>query len=301
MSQPSARFFCVTERGVPIETGGLLRLACRDRRIAFEEIRPDRFNFSTATPLLPGDLLFRSGCSFAAMRTEQFLFAPGVATFYRDDEDIFFDPANPYLLFDRAQLPLPQHFFCSTRDRTILRSYVDRLGGFPLVAKVEGGSLGVGVMRVDSYPALFSLVDYLVDAGRCPMLMSYIADTLHWRVIVVGDRAVAAYSNPTEPDDFRSLPSTSRADYLATVPDDLATLAVRSLQTIRREFGGVDILRTRDGKVFLLEANFPCYFAQAQAVADIDIAGCMIDRLLAKAESAATRASQDVNRRSENS
>ena len=45
---------------------------------------------------------------------------------------------------------------------------------------------------------------------------------------------------------------------------------------------GVDILETADGKLYLLEANFPCYFAQAQVAVGVDIAVMMLDYLLQK-------------------
>ena len=39
-----------------------------------------------------------------------------------------------------------------------------------LVMKVEGGSNGVGVVRVDSYAVLFALMDYFEGQGCQPLL-----------------------------------------------------------------------------------------------------------------------------------
>jgi glutathione synthase/RimK-type ligase-like ATP-grasp enzyme len=51
---------------------------------------------------------------------------------------------------------------------------------------------------------------------------------------------------------------------------ELSKIAVSAVRLTRREFGGVDILEEARGRLFLLEANFPCYYPQAQLVTDAD-------------------------------
>jgi glutathione synthase/RimK-type ligase-like ATP-grasp enzyme len=108
------------------------------------------------------------------------------------------------LLHERAGLPAPATIPCSTTRRGLLRSYVERLGGFPVVLKVAGGSGGLGVMRADSFPALFSLVDFLRSKGYNPLLTAYVPDAVHWRLVVVGSRVAAAYKNVNDTDAFRT-------------------------------------------------------------------------------------------------
>jgi len=50
-------------------------------------------------------------------------------------------------------------------------------------------------MRVDSFAALFSLVDYILVQGVNPLLASYIEGAIHWRLTVVGTDVVAGYRN----------------------------------------------------------------------------------------------------------
>ncbi len=275
------RFICIDD-GVPPETPNLLRSACQVRDVPFQSVDPRTFEFREESRLGSGDILFRPAVSVLAQRVEQFLYGPGTATFYADPDDVYFATTNPVLLHERVGLPLPRNFPCHTKDRTVLRSYVERLGGLPVVVKVMGGSRGIGVMTATTLPALFSLVDYLFNLGVTPYLMAYVGDAVHWRVVVVGDRAVAAYRNTTDEDDFRTYAGSSLADYFAEVRPDLAALSVRAVQGIRRETGGVDLLEHPSGRLYLLEANFPCYFPQAQLVAGIDIAGMMVDHLIAK-------------------
>lgn len=266
---------CVDD-GVPSETIEALHRAATLREVGFEHVDARRFDYTTATPLEPGALLYRPAVSAGAMRVEQFLLAPDVVTFYRTPDAHCFHPPSPTLLFAQRGLPVPRTVPAARPDRTLLRRSVDWLGGLPLVLKMPGGEGGVGVMRVDSLPSLFSVVDYLHSLGCAPALMPFIADAVHWRVIVVGDDAIAAYSNPIETDDFRSLAGAGAAAGTARVAPELAALAVAASQAVRTYFAGVDILEHTSGRLYLLEANFPCYFAQAQACTGVDVAGAMV-------------------------
>jgi glutathione synthase/RimK-type ligase-like ATP-grasp enzyme len=275
-------FHCVIDRGVPKLTTGLLRAACDARGVVYTDVDARSFDFADDRQLARGDLLYRAATSVAAVRVEQFLHADGVASFHPDRDAAYFDTSAVPLIFQRAGLVTPRTIPCVPLARPALRRLVARLGGLPIVVKVPGGEGGVGVLRLDTMPALASVLDLLHTQGRTPLLSSWIPDATHWRVVVVGARAVAAYRNVTRDDDFRSCVTRDPADYFADVRPALAEPAIRAVQVVRREFGGVDLLEHPGGRCYLLEVNSPCYFAQAQDVAGIDIAGAMLDHLLAK-------------------
>ncbi len=278
---PRASLHCVTDASVPASSCELLRAACSARDLEFTRIDANRFRFADPPELPPLAMMYRPAVALAAIRCEQFLMRPDVATFYRDPDALHFDgPAAP-LCFQRAGLSVPRSVPLHTTDRDTLRHAVHHLGGLPVVLKT-GGEGGVGVMRADSWPALFSLVDYLYSQGAAPWLQTHVPDAEHWRVVVVGDHAVAGYRNDLLPDDFRSHPSDQLAAY--TLPEPAAlNLALAAVRVTRREFGGVDLLRHPSGRWYLLEVNMPCYYPHAQEVAGVDIAGAMLDHLHAKA------------------
>jgi hypothetical protein len=275
------RFVCVSDAGVPSTTTDLLAAACRERSVEYVAVHASAFGFDPAERAQPGDLLYRPSVTSAAMLVEQYLHGPGVATFYADD-DPFITVDNPVLRFERAGLPVPRSHRCGATTRDVVLAQVDDVGGFPVVVKVSGYEGGVGVIVVETARSLFSLLDYLWAQRIHPLLTSFIDDATHWRVVVVGDRAVAAYRNTTEVDDFRTFAEDDAALYTDHVDPVLAQLAVGAAKAIGRETAGVDILGHPSGRLYLLEANFPCYFAQAQTVAAIDIAGAMLDHLMAK-------------------
>jgi hypothetical protein len=274
--------YCVTDVTVPETTTELLAAACAAREVLYVPVDVGAYDPTEEIELLAGDMLYRPAVAYSAARIEQALFAEDVATFYADGDALFFDGAAAPLLFSRLGLPIPRTVSLLRNDRAQVRRAVEQVGGLPVVVKVPGGEGGVGVMLLESWPALLSVLDQLFAAGRAPQIMTYVAGAVHWRVVVVGARAVAAYRNHVHADDFRSGPSSDAADYEVPSPSPLTELAIAATRAIRREFAGVDVLVHPSGRMYLLEANFPCYFPQAQLTGGIDVAGAMVEHLLEK-------------------
>jgi hypothetical protein len=276
------RFYCINDH-VPEETIAGLRAAAQARGIEMVEIHAPDFEYLPEQRAQVGDLLYRPSVSMASTHVEQFMLHDGVASFYTHPDGAITYISEPLQAFARAGLSVPRHVHCHSSERALLKQWVERLGGLPVVVKFSGFSGGTGVLRADSLASLFSLVDFALATGRTPLLMSFVDQAEHWRVVVVGDRAVAAYLNPQDSDDFRSHGSDDPQDCTDQVAPDLAALAVAAVHSLGLEFGGVDILRHPSGRLYLLEANFPCFHAHAETLAGIDVSGAMLDHLIAKA------------------
>lgn len=276
-------FACVNDRVTSL-TLDPLREACEARGIEYRQFDALEFDYDPAHQLARGDMMYRAGASATALRVEQFLYAPGVATFYAGNDDRpFFVHTNQSLHFERAGLPVPLTVYCAGRDRSRLNAWVKRLGGFPILAKM-GGQAGIGVVLVESAAALYSFVDFALEIGRQPALSAYIRDAVLWRVVIVGSKPVVAYTCSPEPGDFRAIaPLEADAEtYTTEPPAAIAELAAAAVRVTGLEFGGVDILKRADG-CYVLESNFPCFFALAQIRVGIDVAGPMLDYLVRKA------------------
>ncbi len=280
--QASPKFYCIDD-GVPRETLHYLNRACEQRGVSFLHVQSGELDHTALPQLETGAMMYRPGTSMRSAVAEQLLYHPGVATFYTDPEGPWRVWSDPEQAFMRAGLPTPRMILSIARDRTRLRRYVEHLGGFPVVLKALGNSLGIGVMRLDSYESLFSVVDY-IEGRADAVLMSYIAPATHWRVIVVGERAVASYRNVQDEDDFRTHVGPDKEDFLCEPPSPICTLAVRAVASQRLEFGGVDILEHESGRAYLLESNFPCYYVHPQEEAGVDVAGAMLEHLMSKAQ-----------------
>lgn len=276
------RFVCVND-AAPLPTIESLAAACRARAIEFLDVDARSFDYAPERQLQAGDLMYRPAVSQAAMRVEQFLWRQGVVTFHAHPDGVFFAPHTPPLCFERVGLPIPRTVYCSTTNRKRIEQYVARVGGFPLIVKMLGLANGIGVMRVDSFPALFSLLDYELRQGANPLLVQYIPDAINWRLIVLGEQVIASYCKSPIVNDFRAQVTGKPAEFASAPNLSIQHIAARAAQALHVEFAGVDILEQADGKLFLLEANFPCYYFHAQEYGGIDIASMMLDYLAAKA------------------
>ena len=78
-------------------------------------------------------------------------------------------------------------------------------------------------------------------------------------------------------------PADNAEDYGLTAPAEMQALAVAASRVAGSEFVGVDVIEhLPTGRLYLLEANFPCYFPQAEEFGLADVSGAMLDHLIAK-------------------
>ncbi|MRG97071.1 2OG-Fe(II) oxygenase [Polyangium spumosum] len=282
-AHPSRRFVCVTD-GAPEATTRVLAEACAARGVSYEEVHAAHFDFTTVEPLSPGTLLFRPSVSLSAIRVEQALWGPGVVTFHREPDGVFRDIGPDYAVLERRGISVPRWIWGNTTNRALLRRYVEDLGGLPIVMKFAGGSGGVGVLRIDSLAGLFSTMDHALASGRMPVLSAYVPDATHFRCVVVGDRVAGYWRNRRDEDDFRTHASDDPADYTTPPAPEILASAVAATAAMDVELGGVDVLEHPSGRHYVLEVNFPCYFARARLVGGQDVGGAMIEWLVQKAE-----------------
>jgi len=280
------KFYCIAyPSNQPITE--LLKSACQARDIEYVEVNPAEYNY--ANPVLPaaGDILYRASPGQsgerAAIILERFMMHDQVATLYQEfTRSLVGAYSNSYIFHQKAGLPIPKTINHLTRDRAQLKQYVEHLGGFPIVLKVLGGSHGVGVIQVDSLPALYSLIDYLPLASGNIIMRQFIKTNSHARLIVLGDKVIDSIKYNAPADDFRTNTGDSPAVEPYDYPADIKKLAAQSVKVLGVEFGGVDIMINDQDHPFITEVNFPCNFARSQHATGTNIAGLIVDHLMAK-------------------
>lgn len=271
----------ITEHGLPASTLDSLRRAAAAARVGYREVLAASLD-PRVPPLEPGALLFRPATSMAAFRAERQLWRPGVATVYATPAGPFALHVEQWTAFARAGLPTPRTLRLERADAEFLSDAVEWLGGFPVVVRVDSGEGGDGVLLAESMRALRGLADLFVSRGLGGRMATFVPDATHWRLIVVGDRVVTAYRNPTRAGDFRSEPASDPADYGLSPAPEMADLAIRAAAVSGTHFAGVDVLEHPSGRLYLLEANFPCYFPQAESFGAADVSGAIVSFLLAR-------------------
>jgi len=280
-------FFCINRPG---DNGKIIELfskAARQREVEFIIVDPDKFSFVRGVNANPYDLLYRVRIINArqALNIEKFLLNENqFATFYKDISSGIRRYGNVFdapLIHKKHNLPIIKTIFSLTADKELLKEYVDYLGGFPLIVKIAGGTGGVGVIKVDSFTSLISLADVITRDSRIYVMRKFIKSKNHARLIVLGDKVVASIENCVEKDDFR----TGGTKVLnKKFGPEIESIGVKAVNVLGLEFGGVDILIDNDGVPYITEVNYPCYFPSAQETTGVDIAGKMVDFLIAKSQ-----------------
>jgi hypothetical protein len=276
------RFFCI-EDDLPPETPRLLRAACARRHLDYVAVDVAAVDLTRLSPPVAGDVVFRPSTSERAILVEQHLYRPDVGSVFTAPEGPSFACPDPVLLYERSGLPIAKTVPGMSADRQHLRAVVDALGGLPVVVKFPGFSGGRGVLRVESLAGLFSLMDLAQARGDVPDLCAFVANAVHWRLVVCGDRVVSAYKNVNDADDFRSSSDDDPANYRVEPTPEMTEIAVLATQLNGVSFAGVDLLQDPHGRLFLLEANSPCYFATAELAVGTDVSGAIVDHLVAVA------------------
>jgi len=231
-----------------------------------------------------GDLLYNVSRGNEAL--ESLLLTEDVTSFYLRQPAFVTHNSNTvkYATAHRkAGLSQPRTIFEPAADRELLRKYVDLLGGFPIVLKVMGGTLGIGTMQVDSMAGLVSVVEYLLSTGTRFVMRQFIKAKRGSRLYVLGDKVILAGDFTIPADDFRNPSALQDLEYTVTdYPDDMQQLAIDATRLANVEFAGVDILEDEAGHFYLLEVNFPAGFALAQYL-DFDLGGKLVTYLYHKA------------------
>jgi hypothetical protein len=254
------------------ETDKMIEAACAARGLHCITIVPGKTSGLDLGPTDERRLIYRTGASLACIAIEELLYRSGDAALH----DPHFHYSNQPLLFQRAGLPRPATIYVPDPDPIVLARQVEGLGGFPVVVKIPGNEGGKGVSLIHDLETLRAAI---TEAGG--VIEAYFPHERCWRVTVLNGHMLAATARAAAADDFRSNGPGSGPIHGCTPPAGLAEIAIRAAQVLKLEFGGADIMEAADGTLRIAEFNFPCYFAEQQEQTGIDIAGAIVDRLIA--------------------
>lgn len=184
------------------------------------------------------------------------------------------DKVRASFLFARHGVPTPRTFAARNlrQARTFAQHWLEHHRY--LVAKPIFGSQGKGLMRLsrddphpdyDAYHGVYYLQEYIEpDAdGSCD-----------WRVLVVGGRAAAAMRR--EGEGWISNIANGGRGNPAELEPELAELAERATQAVAMPYAGVDLMRDRDGRIWVTEINSIPAWRGLQQVCEMQIADLLI-------------------------
>ena len=270
-------FFCLynsvrsDSKNLPLRVEQLAE-ACRTLKVGFHALDESEIDQNQLPEPAPRDAIYN--CARGTLVLEQLLLRKGLRTAYRQIPNPVVGQDNHLwsILLEQNDVDSPSTVWIGSNHRELLRSYVDSLGGFPIVLKVFGGSCGVGVMKVTDWHSLFSVCDFLTDRAVQFCLRRYIPSATCDRHVVLGNEVIASMSRPIAADDFRS--DGDPSCQIPCVPTkEIADLAVKAAHTANFNFAGIDILTDRtNGKAYVLEVNCPMDWIAMQKSCQVKIA-----------------------------
>lgn len=257
--------------------------ACERANVLFVGLDSLTVDYGALPSLHPGDMLFNAGRG--SVRLETLLTRPFAATFRTCGSTRFINGSDTTVhcaVMETLGLPAPRTIHRLPNDNDRLDSYVETLGGFPMVIKIVGGTLGVGTMIIESMRSLRSVVDYLRTTGDEFILRQFIDAAHVARLCILGDRVVASLKYAMAADDFRGLPYRMGGRVMDFGPEveDLARAASRAAEY---EFTGVDIIIDKAGSPYVLEVNPPSNFVAYERDLGVPIGDMIVAHLVGKA------------------
>jgi RimK family alpha-L-glutamate ligase len=186
------------------------------------------------------------------------------------------DKSATTFLLHRAGIATPR-----TRTMEGVAPALDYVGSIdrPLIFKPLFGSQGKGLLRVDSADGLpapeaadniYYLQDFVPASG---------AVYEDWRVIVTRRRVVAAMARRA--GNWITNVHQGGAPVAHEPSEEMAQLACGALAAVGGDYGGVDLIRTPDGRLLVLEVNSNPSWRGLQSVSQVDIAAMIVEDFLA--------------------
>lgn len=253
-----------------------LENACKINEVEFHLIDEANADFSNLPVPTEEDGLYN--CARGSYLLEKVMLNNKVRSFYRSYNYLSFkDDSNLINIeLEKQGIPVPKTVYKGSNDKSLLKKYVDFLGGFPIVIKTYGGTGGLGVIKVDNLSTLYSLTDYFVSEKTDFQMKEFIPSNSCERLTVLGDEVIYTTSRPIKQDDFRS-DVYSKEAHKIDLPNEIKQVAIRATHAANLNYAGVDlIISSKDNKPYILEVNCPQNFAIHEQVTGESYADKMI-------------------------
>jgi glutathione synthase/RimK-type ligase-like ATP-grasp enzyme len=263
-----------------------LKTASERLDVEFVALDSLTIDYSKLPVLSETDFLYNAARGSETLET--ILLNENVTTFYVNNPKFVVansDTTKYSILHQKAGISEPKTIFNPRNNRLHLKSYIDFIGGFPVVLKTKNGTLGIGTIIAKDFETLFSVADYLTSTNTEFIIRQFIKPKEVARLIVVGNKVVASNQKFVVYDDFRTsvkhrLPSPKK------YPIEIEEMAVKASHLINFENTGVDIIFDENNIPYLLEVNMPHDFTTTARVSGIDISKLMVEHLITKIKKA---------------
>ena len=176
---------------------------------------------------------------------------------------------------NRKNIPIPQTVF--SIDPINIDEQIELLGGPPVIIKLQEGTQGMGVILAESKKSAKSIIDTFYNMNASILLQEFVEESNgeDIRVIVVGNKVVAAMKRIGEKGDFRSNIHRGGTGEKVEVSDNEKKIALRAAKYLSLPVAGVDMIRSKKGPL-LIEVNASPGFQGIEAFTKENVAELII-------------------------
>ncbi|MGB3932121.1 MAG: RimK family alpha-L-glutamate ligase, partial [bacterium] len=171
-----------------------------------------------------------------------------------------------------------------TPPTVVTENYSEAMAAFAelgedVVVKPLFGSLGRGMVRVTD-PDTAHRVFRALDLGRYVYYLQQFVphDNQDLRVFVLGGRVVGAMLR--RGDSWKTNIALGARPQAVTLRPEEEELALEAARVLGAAYAGVDLLRSREGELYVLEVNGIPGWQGLQEVCEVDVAGEIADYVL---------------------
>ena len=281
-------YLIASQRPEDTSKRSLLQKACERRGVTVEALDVETSDPLHLPTLTESDILYRASTVKKARMIEKLLLNETCAHIYQDLFTALSSHGGSFFHHIHRGLPVIPTIPFIPGSRENVSAAVEKLGGFPLIVKAIGGSLGVGVIKVDSLESLNSLLDYFRNRDIRVYLRAFIEHEYYIRAVVLGGDVIASHTTYPVVGEFRTnVEGLGEQRREAThLPPEISRIAALAAKAIRIDFAGVDILIDKEGAPYIAEVNAPFDFVCTQKITGVDIAGKFVDYLVEKSQQA---------------
>ena len=171
----------------------------------------------------------------------------------------------------RKGIPIPQTLFSINPDN--IGEQIRLLGGPPVIIKMQEGTQGLGVILAESKKSAKSIIDTFYKMDTSILLQEYIeeANGEDIRIIVVGNKVVAAMKRTSELDEFRANIHRGGKAEAVEINHNERNIALNAAKYLGLGVAGVDLMRSKKGPV-LLEVNASPGLKGIEAATGVNVA-----------------------------
>ena len=181
-------------------------------------------------------------------------------------------------LLHEAGLDTPETVVCERIDDAM--AAVREMGD--VIVKPLFGSMGHGMVRVSDPETAFRVFRAL-ELARTVFYLQRVVEHAGCdvRAFVVGNRVIAGIERRARDGGWRTNISLGGEARAIDLPSAWSELALTAARAVGADYAGVDLLPASDGTIHVLEVNGIPGWSGAQKATSVDIAGAIVDHLIA--------------------